>query len=35
VKLVSSSGSPTVGPKRVGPTKPVVVVLTPSIDFDR
>src|SRR5258706_14745324 len=34
-KLVSSSGSPLTGPKSAGPTKPAVLVLTPSIDFDR
>src|SRR5437660_9178918 len=34
-KLVSNSGSPQIGPHRAGPTKPAVLVLTPSIDFDR
>src|SRR5579862_8279363 len=34
-KLVMSSGVPPTGPRRVGPTKPVVVVLTPSIDLPR
>src|SRR3954471_14399964 len=34
-KLVSSSGSPSVGPNRVGPTNPAVLVLTPSMLFWR
>src|SRR5215469_13993806 len=33
--LVMTSSGKSVGPKRVGPTKPVVVVLNPSIDFAR
>src|SRR5947209_1021069 len=33
--LVISSGRPLTGPQRAGPTKPAVLVLTPSIDFER
>jgi hypothetical protein len=33
-RLVMSSGVPPMGPRRVGPTKPVVLVPTPSMDFD-
>src|SRR6266568_9511837 len=29
------SGTKLIGPKRAGPINPVVVVLTPSMDFDR
>src|SRR4051812_48692781 len=34
-KLVSKVGVSFTGPFRVGPTKPVVLVLTPSMDFER
>jgi len=34
-RLVSSAGSRSIGPYRVGPTKAVVVVLNPSMMFER
>src|ERR1700712_2035181 len=34
-RLVTISGTPPMGPRRVGPTKAVVLVPTPSIDLAR
>ncbi|WP_377152948.1 hypothetical protein ACFJIX_16880 [Roseateles sp. UC29_93] len=35
MRLVTISGTPSTGPRRVGPTKAVVLVPTPSMDLAR